>query len=136
MTRHQITTADTAVVGPYSPAVDADPYVYLSGQTPIDPATGALVTGSVADQTVQCLANLASVLRAAGLGEGDVVKCTVFLVDMADFAEMNSAYAGFFTAPYPARTTIGVAALPLGARVEIEMIAHRPDGLREAPLPG
>ena len=113
-------------VGPYSHAVDADPFVFLSGQTPVDPVTGALVDGDVAAQTAQCLANLFAVLRAARLGPEHVQKCNVYLVDMADFAAMNGAYAAAFAVPYPARTTVGVAALPLGARVEIELVARRP----------
>jgi 2-iminobutanoate/2-iminopropanoate deaminase len=118
--------ADGAVaVGPYSHAIDADPFVYLSGQTPIDPATGQLVQGTIGEQTRQCLANLAAVLAAAGLNEAHAVKCNVYLTDMVDFAAMNEAYSAFFTAPYPARTTVAVAALPLGARVEIEMVARR-----------
>jgi 2-iminobutanoate/2-iminopropanoate deaminase len=125
MSRKPVNAAGAAAVGPYSHAIDSDPFVFLSGQTPLDSATGKLVTGSIADQTTQCLKNLAAVLHAAGLDESHVVKCTVFLTDMADFAEMNEVYSAFFTAPRPARSTIGVASLPLGARVEIEMIARR-----------
>jgi len=115
-----------ATAGPYSHAVDTDPYVYLSGQTPVDSATGRLVEGSVADQTRQCFTNLFAVLTVGGLTSDDVVKCNVYLTNMADFAEMNKVYAEHFKAPYPARTTIGVASLPLGARIEIELIAKRP----------
>lgn len=115
-----------AAVGPYSHAAGNDAVVYLSGQTPLAPGTTSLVTGGIGAQTRQCLENLAAVLAAAGLATADVVKCNVFLTDMADFAEMNAAYAAFFEAPYPARTTIGVAALPLGAQVEIELVAVRP----------
>jgi 2-iminobutanoate/2-iminopropanoate deaminase len=125
MTRKPITAAGAAAVGPYSHAIDADPFVYLSGQTPLDPATGKLAEGTIGDQTTQCLANLSAVLHAAGLDESNVVKCNVFLTDMADFADMNAMYGAFFSAPFPARTTIGVASLPLGARIEIEMIARR-----------
>jgi 2-iminobutanoate/2-iminopropanoate deaminase len=125
MTRKPVNAAGAAAVGPYSHAIDSDPFVFLSGQTPLDSATGKLVTGSMADQTKQCLKNLSAVLHAAGLDESHVVKCTVFLTDMADFAEMNEVYSAFFSAPRPARSTIGVAALPLGAHVEIEMIAQR-----------
>ena len=82
--------------------------------------------GGIEEQTRRCLDNLAAVLEGAGLGLDDVVKCTVFLTDMADFAAMNAAYRGYFTEPFPSRTTIGVAALPLGAAVEIEMVALRP----------
>lgn len=125
MPRIPIQADGGAAVGPYSHAIDADPFVYLSGQTPLDPATGQLVQGTIGEQTRQSLANLAAVLAAAGLDESHAVKCNVYLTDMADFAAMNEAYSAFFTAPYPARTTVAVAALPLGARVEIEMIAHR-----------
>ncbi len=127
MPRTAVTASGGAVaVGPYSQGVEADRLVFLSGQTPLDPATGALVGGGIEEQTRRCLDNLAAVLEGAGLGLDDVVKCTVFLTDMADFAAMNAAYRGYFTEPFPARTTIGVAALPLGAAVEIEMVALRP----------
>ena len=125
MARKSVTAPNATSVGPYSHAVDADPYVYLSGQTPLDSATGRLVEGTVGDQTRQCFANLLAVLTAAGLTFDDVVKCSVFLTNMADFPAMNEVYAQQFTAPYPARTTIGVASLPLGARVEIELVAKR-----------
>jgi 2-iminobutanoate/2-iminopropanoate deaminase len=124
--RIPITSPDAAAVGPYSHAVDADPFVFLSGQTPLDPATGKLVEGSIADQTRQVIANLTAVLGAAGLTLEHAQKVNVFLVDMGDFAEMNGVYAEAFTAPYPARSTVAVAALPLGARVEIELVAKRP----------
>ena len=113
-------------VGPYSHAAFADGEVLLlSGQTPIDPATGALVPGDFAAQAQQVFANLSSVLEAAGLSFADVVKANVFLVDMADFARMNEIYATVFSAPFPARTTVAVAGLPLGARIEIELVARR-----------
>lgn len=111
-------------VGPYSHAVWAGELLYLSGQTPLDPATGALVPGDVGAQTTQVFANLAAVLDAAGRTFDDVVKANVFLIDMADFAAMNAVYATVFAAPYPARSTVAVAGLPLGARVEIELIAR------------
>jgi 2-iminobutanoate/2-iminopropanoate deaminase len=126
MPRKAFSSGEAVSIGPYSHAVEAGELVYLSGQTPIEATTGNLVAGNVADQTQQCFHNLFQVLAAAGLGPDDVVKVNVFLVDMGDFAAMNAAYAKRFTAPYPARTTIGVVALPLGARVEIEMIARRP----------
>jgi 2-iminobutanoate/2-iminopropanoate deaminase len=120
-------TAEGAVsVGPYSHAVDAGFFVVCSGQTPLDSATGKLVEGDVAEQTRQVFTNLWAVLEAARLTPDDVVKANVYLVDMADFPAMNSVYAEMFAEPYPARTTIGVASLPLGARVEIELMAHRP----------
>lgn len=119
-------SADGAVsVGPYSHAVETDGFVYLSGQTPIDPATGGIVEGDIAAQTEQSFVNLFNVLKAAGLTPDDVVKVNVFLTDMRDFKSMNEVYARRFNAPYPARTTIGVNELPLGASVEIEMIAKR-----------
>jgi 2-iminobutanoate/2-iminopropanoate deaminase len=119
------TPSAPAAIGPYSQAVVAGELVYCAGQTPIDPATGTLIDGSVEDQTRQCFANLFAVLGASGLGPADVAKVNVYLVDMADFAAMNAAYAEAFDAPYPARTTVAVAGLPLGARVEIELVATR-----------
>ena len=124
MTREAVTSQQGVAVGPYSHAIVSDPFVYLSGQTPIDPATGALTSGTIEDRTRQCFTNLRAVLNAAGLDFEDVVKCNVFLTDMADFAAMNRAYAEHFTEPFPARTTVAVAALPLGADVEIEMVAR------------
>ena len=105
--------------------MESEGLVYLSGQTPLDPATGRLAEGGAAEQTERTFANLGKVLEAAGLGFDDVVKVNVFLTDMRDFAAMNEVYARRFAAPYPARTTIGVRELPLGASVEIEMIARR-----------
>jgi 2-iminobutanoate/2-iminopropanoate deaminase len=112
-------------VGPYSHGIDSDPFLFCSGQTPLDPATGALVEGGVDAQTHKCFDNLFAVLADTGLGPDDVVKVNVYLTDMDDFSAMNSAYATRFAEPYPARTTIGVAALPLGASVEIELVARR-----------
>lgn len=125
MTRRSVNDPAAAAVGPYSHAVWAGDLLFLSGQTPIDPATRVLVAGDIGAQTRQCLANLAAVLSRAGMGLADVVKCNVYLVDMADFDAMNHAYRAAFADPFPARTTIGVAALPLGARVEIELVARR-----------
>lgn len=123
--RNAVTSPDAPkAVGPYSQAVVSGDHVFLSGQTPIDPASGALIDGSLADQTQRCFDNLAAVLEAAGLGFGDVVKVNVYLTEMADFAEMNGVYARQFEEPFPARTTVAVAALPLGARVEIELVAR------------
>ncbi len=119
-----INSPGAATVGPYSHAMQAAGLVFFSGQTPIDPATGKLVDGSIGEQTAQCLHNLFHVLEAAGLAPTDVVNVQVYLVDMNDFAAMNQVYAAHFAQPYPARTTIGVASLPLGARVEIGMMAH------------
>jgi 2-iminobutanoate/2-iminopropanoate deaminase len=126
MSRKAINDKGAATVGPYSHAVDAGDLVFLSGQTPIDPSTGQLIAGSVAQQTDQCLRNLFAVLGAAGLSSDDVVVVQVYLTRMEDFAEMNTAYARHFASPYPARTTIGCASLPLNARVEIGMTAQRP----------
>jgi len=125
MPRDVIIAPGAAAVGPYSHAVRAGDLVFLSGQTPLDPATGELVEGGLAAQAERCLDNLFGVLAAAGLGPDDVVKVNVFLTDMADFAAMNEVYARKFARPYPARTTVGVAALPLGARIEIELVARR-----------
>ena len=119
-------TADGAVaVGPYSHAVQVGEFYYLSGQTPLDSTTGKLVEGDIAAQTEKCFENLFKVLAAAGLTEADVVKANVFLTDMVNFAAMNAVYATKFSAPYPARSTIAVAGLPLGAQVEIELIARK-----------
>jgi len=112
-----------AAIGPYSQAVVAGGWVFASGQIPIDPETGELVTGSVAKQTEQVLNNLKSVLDEAGAGLGAVVKCTCFLKDMGTFAEMNEVYARFFGEAPPARAAVEVSALPKGVDVEIEAVA-------------
>lgn len=125
MKRKAYNAAGAVAIGPYSHAVESDIFIFLSGQTPIDSSTGKLVKGDVSAQTDQCFNNLFNVLAAAGLSQDDVTKVNVYLTDMNDFAKMNEVYATKFTAPYPARTTIGVAALPLGAKVEIEMIAKK-----------
>lgn len=114
-----------AALGPYSHAVWSGDQIFLSGQTPVDPATGQLVSGSVEAQTHRAFDNLQLVLEDAGLTMDDVVKCNVYLTDMANFGEMNTAYKARFTAPYPARTTVAVAGLPLNAMVEIELVARR-----------
>lgn len=111
-----------AAIGPYSAATQAGNTVYVSGQLPADPKTGALPEG-IAEQTRQSLTNVKAILTAAGLTMADVVKTTVFLSDIANFAAMNEVYATFFEAPYPARAAFQVAALPKGALVEIEAIA-------------
>ncbi|WP_043563234.1 Rid family detoxifying hydrolase [Actinomyces israelii] len=124
------TTSAPAAVGPYSQAVStggAGGTVYVSGQVPLDPATGALVDGGIQAQAERVLTNIGEILGAAGLGYADVVKTTVLLADIADFKAVNEVYARFFTGPVlPARAAFAVAALPLGARVEIEAIAVRP----------
>lgn len=125
MTRTTFSSPDAPrAAGPYSQAVGSGDHVFLSGQTPVDPATGTLVDADVAGQAQRCFDNLGAVLAAAGLSFDDVVKVNVFLVSMDDFAAMNTVYARQFTEPYPARTTIGVAALPLGAQIEIELVAR------------
>jgi 2-iminobutanoate/2-iminopropanoate deaminase len=110
-------------VGPFSPAVRDGDRVYTSGQVAQDPATGKLIEGGVTSQTEQIFRNLALILSAADKSLADVVKVNVYLTDIRSFAEMNEVYARHFAAPYPARTTVAVAALPLGAAVEIETIA-------------
>ena len=126
MPRKTFSAEGAASVGPYSHAVEAGELVYLSGQTPIDPKTGKVVAGDILRQTEQCFENLFNVLKAAGLASDDVVKVNVFLVDMNDFSAMNTVYAKQFDAPYPARSTIGVASLLPGVRIEVELIAKRP----------
>jgi 2-iminobutanoate/2-iminopropanoate deaminase len=126
MTREAFASPDAPrAAGPYSQAVVSGDHVFLSGQTPIDPATGALVDADIGGQAQRCFDNLGAVLAAAGLGFGDVVKVNVYLTSMDDFREMNEVYGRQFEEPFPARTTIGVAALPLGARIEIELVARR-----------
>jgi 2-iminobutanoate/2-iminopropanoate deaminase len=124
--RKAITAKGAAAIGPYSQGIDSEGLVFLSGQTPLDPGTGKLVEGGIEAQTERSFRNLFGVLAAAGLGPEDVARVGVFLTDMSDFAAMNAVYETQFAAPYPARTTIGVAALPLGARIEIELVARRP----------
>ena len=115
-----------AAIGPYSQAIDSGAgLVFVSGQLPIDPATGSFPEGGVAEQARQSLLNAQAILRAAGLELADVVKTTVFLADMADFAAMNAVYATFFAEPFPARSAVAVKTLPKGALVEIECIATR-----------
>lgn len=115
-----------AAIGPYSQAIDSGcGLVFVSGQLPIDPSTGAFPEGGVKEQTRQSLLNASAILQAAGLGLSDVVKTTVFLADMGDFAAMNEVYASFFTEPFPARSAVAVKTLPKGALVEFECIAAR-----------
>ncbi len=125
MTERRIVKTEGApgAIGPYSQAVVAGGFVYCSGQIPIDPATGQFVEGGVREQTAQVLRNLSGVLEAAGSSLGRVVKTTVFLADMGDFAEMNGVYAGFFRENPPARSTVQAARLPRDARVEIDVVA-------------
>jgi 2-iminobutanoate/2-iminopropanoate deaminase len=119
-----------AAIGPYSQAVRVGDLVFCSGQIPLDPATGALVEGEFAAQARRALDNLTAVLGGAGLSMDDVVRTTIYLADLADFAEANRVYAEYFTAPYPARSTVQAAALPKGARVEIDVIAWAGGGVR------
>jgi 2-iminobutanoate/2-iminopropanoate deaminase len=118
------TTGAPAAIGPYSQGILAGGFVFTAGQVALDPATGELIAGGVAEQTARALENLRAVLSAAGSDLSSVVKTTVFLVDMADFAAMNEVYGRAFGAHRPARSTVAVAALPRGARVEIEVVAQ------------
>ena len=122
----QAVSSDQAppAIGPYSQAIRSGAFLFLSGQIPLDPATGQLVGGDVAAQTRQVLDNLRAVLAAAGGSLDHVVRTTVYLADLGDFAAMNEVYAGYFTSPAPARATVQVARLPRDARVEIDAIAH------------
>lgn len=125
MSRIAITTDRIArPAGPFSPAIRVGDVLYVSGQVAQDPATGLLVTGDVTRQTEQIFGNIRAVLEAAGKSPADVVRVSVFLTDIRDFAAMNAVYQRQFEPPYPARTTVAVAALPLGAAVEVDLIAH------------
>ena len=117
------TTAAPAAIGPYSQAIEANGTVYVSGQLPIDPATGEFAPGGIQAQARQSLTNMRNILAETGLTMQNVVKVTVLLADIADFAAVNEVYAEFFSAPFPARSAFQVAALPKGAGVEIEAIA-------------
>jgi 2-iminobutanoate/2-iminopropanoate deaminase len=120
-----ISTGDAPeAIGPYSQAVRSGSYVFCSGQVGLDPATGELVGGSVAEQTKRAMENLGAVLSAAGASYGNVVKVTAYLTDIGDFPEFNDAYGSYFGSDPPARATVGVASLPKGARVEVECIAE------------
>ena len=123
MTKTAITSSElTPPVGPYSQAIDAGGFIYFSGQVGQDPATGKLVPGGITAETDRLFQNLSAVLKAAGKSFDDVVRAGVFLTSMSDFAAMNGIYAKYFSQPFPARTTIGAAALPLGACVEIDLV--------------
>lgn len=110
-------------IGPYSPALRVGNMLFLSGSIPLDPATGQMVTGDITEQATRVMDNIAALLRAAGADFGHVVKTTVFLADMNEFAAMNVVYAKYFAAPYPARSTVQVARLPRDCKVEIEVVA-------------
>jgi 2-iminobutanoate/2-iminopropanoate deaminase len=125
MTRQAVSTNGApAAIGPYSQAIVADGLLFSAGQAALDPTSGELVAGGVEPETERVMANLTAVLDAAGATWHDVVKTTVFLVDMADFATVNAIYGRFVGDPPPARSTVAVAALPKGARVEIEVVAR------------
>ena len=126
--KEAIATKDApAAIGPYSQGVRAGHLVFLSGQVPLDPATGQLVAGDITAQTKRVMDNLGAVLAAGDCGFGDVVRTTIYLVDLGNFAAVNEAYASYFSPPYPARATVQVSALPKGAAIEIDMIAVRPE---------
>ena len=122
--RDVISTNDAPkAIGPYSQAIRANGFIFLSGQTPIDPATQQLISGSIAEQTERVLRNLEAVLKQAGSSMSKVVRCGVFLKDMNDFAAMNEVYGSYFASPAPARSTVQAGRLPKDARVEIDVIA-------------
>ena len=112
-------------IGPYSAALESGPFLFVSGQVPFDPATGAMIDGDIAAQTRRVLQNIGALLEAGGLAYRHVVRTTVFLADMNDFAAMNDVYRAFFAEPYPARSTVQAARLPRDARIEIDVIAMR-----------
>jgi 2-iminobutanoate/2-iminopropanoate deaminase len=122
--RELITSPTSApAIGPYSPALKVGNLLFLSGQIPLDPATGQVVEGDIRAQTTRVMQNLGEILEAGGAGYSDVVRTTIFLADLSDFAVVNEIYATYFTAPYPARATVQVARLPRDVRVEIDAIA-------------
>lgn len=124
LTREIITTTKApAAVGPYSQAVRVGDFIYTAGQIPLVPATGKLIEGGIEEQTRQVMQNLANVLEAAGSNLAHIIKTTIFVTNLADFAAINTVYGSFFTSNPPARSTVQVAALPLGAHVEIEAVA-------------
>jgi 2-iminobutanoate/2-iminopropanoate deaminase len=118
------TTQAPAAIGPYSQAIRSGDFLFLSGQIPLDPATGNIVEGDITAQTRRVMENISAVLAAAGAGFADIVKTTIFLIDLGDFAAVNAVYGPFFKSEPPARSTIQVARLPRDARVEIEVIAR------------
>ena len=118
------TTKAPSAIGPYSQAIQVGNLVYTSGQIPVDPATGAFAEGGIKEQTRQSLLNVQAILEEVGSSMDDVVKTTVFMADMNDFADMNAVYAEFFKEPYPARSAVAVKTLPKGALVEIEVVAQ------------
>ena len=114
-----------AAIGPYSQAIEVNGFVFASGQIPINPATGDFVEGGIKEQTKQALTNASNILKEAGTDLSHVVKTTVYMADMGDFAAMNEIYAQFFNEPYPARSAVAVKALPKGAPVEVEVLAAK-----------
>lgn len=125
MKREISTIKAPLAIGPYSQAIETERYVFLSGQLPIDPATGKFVEGGIKEQTAQIFQNIKAVLEEANLSLNDVVKTTVLLADMSSFSDMNEVYASQFSEPYPARSAFAVKTLPLNAEVEIEVIAAK-----------
>ena len=127
------TTQAPQAIGPYSQAVRVGEWLFLSGQIGLDPASGELVSGGVLAEATRVLQNLHAVLAAAGASLDDVARTTIYLVDLTDFGPVNEVYARFFRAPFPARATVGVAALPRGARVEIDAVARIADSSSPSP---
>jgi 2-iminobutanoate/2-iminopropanoate deaminase len=125
MAKKAIVSPKSKPIGPYSAAIESGDTLYISGQIPLDGATGKLVEGDISAQAKQSMENLKALLEAAGLSFGHVVKTTIFLTSMGDFAAVNEVYKAYVSEPHPARSTIAVAALPMGAKVEIEMVASR-----------
>jgi 2-iminobutanoate/2-iminopropanoate deaminase len=122
--RELVTAAGAAkAIGPYSPALKAGNLLFLSGSIPLDPVSGQIVPGDIRDQTRRVMENIKALLEAGGAGFANVVRTTVFMVDLGEFAAMNEVYAGYFSAPYPARSTVQVVKLPKDVRVEIDVIA-------------
>jgi 2-iminobutanoate/2-iminopropanoate deaminase len=117
------TTSAPKAIGPYSQAIQVGNFIFTSGQIPIDPSTGTIVDGGIKAQARQSLQNIKAIMEESGIEMKNIIKTTVFLSDMNDFAEMNEVYAEFFTEPYPARSAVAVKTLPKGALVEIEVVA-------------
>lgn len=116
-----------APVGPYSQAIRAGDFLFVAGQVPVDPATGEFITGSITEQTQQIMENIKAIMTAAGGSLSDIVRTTIYLLNMHDFGEVNEAYGNYFDLDPPARTTIGVAELPKGMAIEIDVIAYLPE---------